>query len=133
MTVLESAMAPATAHANATVRLCSAREALWSAESRDARVRGTPGEAAALDPVGEATTELTTRDERCTGCTTARPSGPPPTASGLGARDEGNGKAPWRDGSGPGPRPSRATGAVRQVSGALRPRNVARVRVRDER
>jgi hypothetical protein len=63
MTVFQSPMGRATAHADATVRLCSAREALWRAESRHERVRGTPGEAAALRGVGEATAELATREQ----------------------------------------------------------------------
>lgn len=59
MTRLQSA----TARANATVRLCSAREALWRAESRHALARGTPAEAWTLRRVGEATAELATREE----------------------------------------------------------------------
>jgi hypothetical protein len=63
MTVFRSPTGRTTAHANATVRLCSAREALWGAQNRHARVRGTPGEAAALHGVGEATAELATREQ----------------------------------------------------------------------
>jgi hypothetical protein len=63
MTVFQTTAGRATAHANAMVRLCSAREALWGAENRHARVRGTPGEVAALHRLGEATAELATREQ----------------------------------------------------------------------
>jgi hypothetical protein len=63
MTARLSATGRATAHANATVRLCAAREALWRAQSRYARARGTPGEAAAQRSVGEANAELGTREQ----------------------------------------------------------------------
>jgi hypothetical protein len=49
--------------ANATVRLCSAREELWRAEDRHAGARGTPAEASMLQRVGEATAELATREQ----------------------------------------------------------------------
>jgi hypothetical protein len=51
------------AQANATVRLCSAREELWRAEDRHAGARGTPAEASMLQRVGEATAELATREQ----------------------------------------------------------------------
>jgi hypothetical protein len=63
MTVFQSPTRPPTAHADAAVRLRSAREALWRAQSRHERVRGTPAEAAALHGVGEATAELATREQ----------------------------------------------------------------------
>jgi len=49
--------------ANATVRLCAAREELWRAERRHAGAQGTPDEALALRRVGEASAELAARDE----------------------------------------------------------------------
>jgi hypothetical protein len=63
MTTSLIAMGRATAHANATVRLCAAREALWRAQSRYARARGTPVEAVAQRSVGEANAELATREQ----------------------------------------------------------------------
>jgi hypothetical protein len=51
------------ARANATVRLCAAREELWRAESRLASARGTPARALALRHVGEATAKLAVRKE----------------------------------------------------------------------
>jgi hypothetical protein len=63
MSVFESAMVRTTARANATVRLCAAREELWRAEGRHAGARGTPVEASALQRVGEATAELATREQ----------------------------------------------------------------------
>jgi hypothetical protein len=63
MSVLEDATRRATARANATVRLCWAREELWRAESRHAGARGTPAEALTRHRVGEATTELATREQ----------------------------------------------------------------------
>jgi hypothetical protein len=56
-------MPSATVRANATVRLCSAREALWRAERRLALARGTPAEAWARHRLGEANAELATREE----------------------------------------------------------------------
>jgi hypothetical protein len=51
------------AHANATVRLCAAREEFWRAERRHAGAQGTPDEAPALRSVGEASAELAARTE----------------------------------------------------------------------
>ena len=51
------------AHANATVRLCAAREELWRAERLHAGAQGTPDEAPALRRVGEASAELAARTE----------------------------------------------------------------------
>jgi len=51
------------AHANATVRLCAAREEFWRAERRHAGAQGTPDEAPALRRVGEASAELAARTE----------------------------------------------------------------------
>jgi hypothetical protein len=51
------------AHANATVRLCSAREELWRAQSRNAGAAGTPDAAAARHVLGEATAALASREE----------------------------------------------------------------------
>jgi hypothetical protein len=63
MSVLESATERATAHANATVRLCSAREALWRAQRRHADARGTSAEALAMHCVGEAAAALAMRGQ----------------------------------------------------------------------
>jgi hypothetical protein len=51
------------AHANATVRLCSAREELWRAESDRTGAQGTPAAAAAVHRVGEAAAKLATREQ----------------------------------------------------------------------
>jgi hypothetical protein len=51
------------ARANATARLCAAREELWRAERRHAAARGTPDEALESRRVGEATAELAARGE----------------------------------------------------------------------
>ena len=50
-------------HANATVRLCAAREELWRAERHHAGAQGTPEEAPAFRRVGEASAELAARSE----------------------------------------------------------------------
>jgi hypothetical protein len=63
MSVFENATRRGTVHANATVRLCSAREELSRAEDRHADARGTPAEASMLERVGEATAELATREQ----------------------------------------------------------------------
>jgi hypothetical protein len=59
----ENATTRATVHANATVRLCSAREELWGAERRHTAARGTLDEAPMFQRVGEATAELATREQ----------------------------------------------------------------------
>jgi hypothetical protein len=63
MSVFQNATRRTTVRANATVRLCSAREQLWRAESRHAGARGTPAEASMLQRVGEAAAELATREQ----------------------------------------------------------------------
>ena len=63
MSVLQTPTMRAAARANATVRLCAAREALWRAERRRADARRTPAEAATCDRVGAATAELVAREQ----------------------------------------------------------------------
>lgn len=63
MSIDEDATRRGMVRANATVRLCSAREELWRAEDRHAGARGTPAEASMLQRVGEATAELATREQ----------------------------------------------------------------------
>jgi hypothetical protein len=63
MSVLETATMRAFARANATVRLCAAREALWSAERHQADARRTPAESAMCHRVGVATAELAAREQ----------------------------------------------------------------------
>ena len=63
MSVLQTPTMRATARANATVRLCAAREALWRAERRRADARRTPAEPAMCDRVGVAAAELTVREQ----------------------------------------------------------------------
>ena len=63
MSVLQTPTMRAAARANATVRLCAAREALWRAERRRADARRTPAEPAMCDRVGVAAAELTVREQ----------------------------------------------------------------------
>jgi hypothetical protein len=63
MSVFENMTRRTAARANATVRLCAAREELWRAESRHTGARGLPAEASALHRIGEATAEVATRKE----------------------------------------------------------------------
>ncbi|MEA2248717.1 MAG: hypothetical protein QOH46_3246 [Solirubrobacteraceae bacterium] len=63
MLLVENAATRATAHANAIVRLCSAREELWRAERRYAGARGTPAETWMLQRLGEASAEVGTREQ----------------------------------------------------------------------
>jgi hypothetical protein len=63
MPVLDTGTMRAVARANATVRLCAAREALWRAERERADARRTPAEFAMCDRVGVATAELAVREE----------------------------------------------------------------------
>jgi hypothetical protein len=63
MSVLENASMRAVARANATVRLCAAREALWRAERDRADARRTPAEPAMCHRVGVATAELAVREQ----------------------------------------------------------------------
>jgi hypothetical protein len=63
MSVFETATMPTVARANATVRLCSAREALWRARRDQADARRSPAEAATCDRVGAATAELAAREQ----------------------------------------------------------------------
>jgi|1186.fasta_scaffold79634_2 hypothetical protein len=51
------------ARANATIRLCAAREELWRAERGQAAAPGTPEEALESRRLGEATAELAARAE----------------------------------------------------------------------
>ena len=63
MWVLETATMRAVTRANATVRLCAAREALWRAERYEAGARRTPAESAMCHRVGVATAELAAREQ----------------------------------------------------------------------
>jgi hypothetical protein len=63
MSVLETATMRAVTRANATVRLCAAREALWRAERHQAGARRTPAESAMCHRVGVATAELAAREQ----------------------------------------------------------------------
>jgi hypothetical protein len=63
MPTLEHPATRATVHANATVRLCSAREELWRAQRSHAGARGTPAEAWTLRRLGEAAAELGAREQ----------------------------------------------------------------------
>ena len=63
MPVFETATMRAVARANATVRLCAAREALWRARRDQADARRSPAEAAMCDRVGAATAELAVREQ----------------------------------------------------------------------
>jgi hypothetical protein len=63
MSVLETATMRAVTRANATVRLCAAREALWRAERHYAGARRTPAESAMCHRVGVATAELAAREQ----------------------------------------------------------------------
>ena len=63
MSVLEDATMRALARANATVRLCAAREALWRAERHRADARRTPAEPAMCHRVGVASAELAAREQ----------------------------------------------------------------------
>ncbi len=63
MSVFETATTRAVARANATVRLCAAREAMWRAERRATEAQGTPAEAAMQDRAGAATAEVATREQ----------------------------------------------------------------------
>jgi hypothetical protein len=63
MSVLQTPTMRAAARANATVRLCAAREALWRAERRRADARRTPAEPAMCHRVGVATAELAVREQ----------------------------------------------------------------------
>jgi hypothetical protein len=63
MVVLGSATRRSVTHANATVRLCAAREELWRAQSDHADARGTLAEAGTLHRVSEATAEVATREQ----------------------------------------------------------------------
>jgi hypothetical protein len=63
MQVTESATRRRRAHANATVRLCSAREELWRLESRHVGAAGSPAESLMLRRVAEASAKLAAREE----------------------------------------------------------------------
>ncbi|MEA2380174.1 MAG: hypothetical protein QOH72_145 [Solirubrobacteraceae bacterium] len=63
MPTLENRATRATVRANATVRLCCAREALWRVQRRHAGARGTPAEAWTFQRLGEAAAEVGTREQ----------------------------------------------------------------------
>jgi hypothetical protein len=63
MSVFETATMRTVARANATVRLCAAREALWRARRDQAGARRSPTEAATCARVGAATAELAAREQ----------------------------------------------------------------------
>jgi hypothetical protein len=63
MLFLETATRRALVRANATVRLCAAREALWRAQRHHADARRTPAESAMCHRVGAAAAELAAREQ----------------------------------------------------------------------
>ena len=63
MQITESASRRSRAHANATVRVCSAREQLWRLERGHIGAPGSPAESLMAHRVAEASAELAAREE----------------------------------------------------------------------